>query len=238
MGLWTVSGHRTSLGSQRLFPEAEQCPESCQGITGCSTAPGSGSLLHCFTRPAAVESPGPLLLPAPYLSAAEGSCTDCSCVAAQRGSLEAAQSPAPSSSTFLPPPRLVQQQLPAGGRGWEGSRSDGACRVLGHGPGHVHQPSGPGGFKPLPVPREVTPTLPIHAMRLLLLLLLLGLCCLWARLVSPGECGWAQVGTGEHRWMWEPVEQCCRRMCGHCAHGWECSIPPVLSPLHLCMMQK
>lgn len=51
----------------------------------------------------------------------------------------------------------------------------------------------------MPVPREAAPTLPIHAMRLLSLLLLLGLCCLWARLVSPGECGWAQGGTGGHR---------------------------------------
>lgn len=47
-------------------------------------------------------SPGPLLLPAPYLSPAVRSCIGCSCLAAQRGSLGAAQSPAPSSSTCLP----------------------------------------------------------------------------------------------------------------------------------------
>lgn len=62
VGLWTVSGHRTSLRNQPLFPEAEQCPESCQGTTGCSTAPGPGSLLHCLTRPAPSVIPRPCLL--------------------------------------------------------------------------------------------------------------------------------------------------------------------------------
>lgn len=121
--------------------------------------------------------------------------------------------PSTGSSTFLPPPRLVQPSCPReGGRGREGSRSDGACQVLGHGPGHGHQPCAPGGFKPLPVPREAAPTLPIHTMRLLSLLLLLGLCCLWARLVSPGECGWAQGGTGGCRSQWNHAAGGCAAM--------------------------
>lgn len=99
-----------------------------------------------------------------------------------------------------------------GGRGREGSRSDGACQVLGHGPGHGHQPCAPGGFKPLSVPREAAPTPPIHTMRLLSLLLLLGLCCLWARLVSPGECGWARVGTGGCRSQWNSAAEGCAAM--------------------------
>lgn len=53
-----------------------------------------------------------------------------------------------------------------------------------------------GGFKPLPMPGQAAPTLPVPTMRLLSLLLLLGLCCLWARLVSTGEHG---VGTGTLR---------------------------------------
>lgn len=64
--------------------------------------------------------------------------------------------------------------------------------------------------------------LPVPAMRLLSLLLLLGLCCLWARLVSTGEhrvgmgtrWGGAAGGCtaqGGHR---DTVGQSCRRMHG------------------------
>lgn len=72
MGLWTVSGHRTSLGNQRLFSEAEQCPESCQGTTGCSTAPGPGNLLHCSTRAAPSRVPRPFAAACPVAVSRSG----------------------------------------------------------------------------------------------------------------------------------------------------------------------
>lgn len=75
--------------------------------------------------------------------------------------LRAAQSPAPSSSTFVP--RHVAHPAAAthGREGTGGSRSAGACRELGHRPGHWNQPPALRGFKPLPVPEQAAPTLPV-----------------------------------------------------------------------------
>lgn len=140
--------------------------------------------------------------------------------------LHGAQHQAATSSCL--PRGLSSSSCPR--EGGEGSRSDGACQMLGHEPGHGHQPSAPGGFKPLPVPRGAAPTLPIGAMRLLSLLLLLGLCCLWARLVSPGECGWARVGTGGCGSQWNSAAGGCVAMARHhCSLGVQhptCAISP------------
>lgn len=64
--LRTMSGHRTSLRSQQLFLVAEQCPESCQGTTGCSTPPGPGASSTCPAVPSPVWGPRPPLPTRPH----------------------------------------------------------------------------------------------------------------------------------------------------------------------------
>lgn len=79
---------------------------------------------------------------------------------------------------------------------------------LGQGRGHGDQPLSQGGFKALPAPRSSLVLPALCTMRLLSLLLLLGLCCLWARLVASGERGtgpWGVPGRtkrAEHGRAW------------------------------------
>lgn len=122
VGLWTVSGHRTSLGSQQLFPVAEQCPESCQGTMGRSTAPGRGATSAAAARPAPRRGP-----PAPCCRLA------CTCPPQREAALAARiswhgtarlsglhraqrRAAAPSCLAVW----LIQQQPPMGGRGQGG----------------------------------------------------------------------------------------------------------------------
>lgn len=81
---------------------------------------------------------------------------------------------------------------------------------LGQRRGHGDQPPSRGGFKALPAPRSSLALPAPCAMRVLSLLLLLGLCCLWARLVASGEGGQARGG-------------CPRR-------GLSAAVPPCVTP--------
>lgn len=70
---------------------------------------------------------------------------------------------------------------------------------LGQGRGHGDQPPSRGGFKALPTPRSSLALPAPCAMQVLSLLLLLGLCCLWARLVASGERGTGPWGVPTQR---------------------------------------
>lgn len=149
-------------------------------------------------------SPGPLLLPAPCLSPAARSCTGCSCLVAQCGSLGAARTPAPSSSTSLPPPRLVQPSCPReGGDGRVHARME---RVRCWGMGQVMGTNllAQEDLKPCLCPERQPPRCPSMPCG----------CCRcscswgsaasgpgWSPQVSVGGHRGARVGTGEHRWM-------------------------------------
>lgn len=225
MGLWTVSGHRTSLGSQRLFLEAEQCPESCQGTTGCSTEPGreppplpkqgwpkQGQPHAGVPQPLADTWP----VPVPHSRKLHWLLLACGTAwhrVTQRGTallgLHEAQRQAASPSCL--PASLSSGSSPCqGGGGRVHARTEcaghwGTERVSGTNlqPWEDLNPCSCAGQQP--------PHCPPCAMRLLALLLLLGLCCLWARLVSAGECGmdmgWERDERGMNTgWGWDGCE--------------------------------
>lgn len=92
---------------------------------------------------------------------------------------------------------------------------------LGQGRGHGDQPPSRGGFKALPAPRSSLALPAPCAMRVLSLLLLLGLCCLWARLVASGERGTGPWGVPTQR-----AERGCAPLCDPKPHSPAGSGPP------------
>lgn len=229
-----------------------------------STQPRSH--LRCLSRASHMPgSPGPLLLPGPYLLPTVGSCAGCSCLVAQHcmawhgtalhGMAQhcmarhgIAQHGIAWHSTVLHGTALHGTARHC--MAWDGTALHGTAqlsqgckepsaklqhlRASPHGSSSTSSPweGGDGGvharterarhwgtdrvtgtnlqphedLNPCLCPDRQPPRCPPCAMRLLSLLLLLGLCCLLARLVSTGErragVGWA---WGGHR---EPVGRC------------------------------
>lgn len=175
-----MSGHRTSLRSQQLFLVAEQCPESCQGTTGCSTPPGPGASSTCPAVSSPKWGPQPPLPTWPLTHPWHAGCCSTSWHSSVLGVAQSPkQSSQPLSPTSMLPACCVQQHQPLDVRVTLG-RSCGRDTVIG-----TSLCSGED-LKPC-----LYSTWPQHChpciMRVLSLLLLLGLCCLWARLVAAGE---------------------------------------------------
>lgn len=163
--------------------------------------------------------PNPLMPPGLNLLSGVGGCAGRSGLVAQHGiALSELQTPAPSSSTLVPP-HMAHPAAAMGRRGWEGSRSDGECQALEHRPGHWDQPPPREDLNSCLCPERQPLLCLLCAMRLLPLLLLLALCFLWARMVSSGEHG---VGT---TWAWGRH----RSAAGRC-HGRICSRHQQTSP--------
>lgn len=231
-----MSGHRTSLRTSDCSQRQNNARRAARAPRAAPQRPARGASSTVSPGQPQEGSPGPSLLPAPYLSAA-GSCTGCSCLrhSAALLRLHGAQHQAAAPSCL--PRALSSSSCPReGGDGRVHARME---RVRCWGTGRVMGTNLLPQEDLKPCPERQPPRCPSTPC---------GCCrcsCSWGSAASgPGCCpqvsvgghGWAQRGTAEHRWMREAVEQCCRRMCGHghrdhCDHGWECGIPPVLSPL-------